>query len=624
MVEEKSAQKDIISLIKYFCIFAAFAFFVLISKGKNYFIGLLWGSGILVVYVGIVFYVWMCCDLFKIIKSNLKAVYKVGVFLLISAFVVVCLIERDHTVYFWDYSAYWKTVIDHARLIFEDPVFMIKNMIYSLNYYEYNHLIPTLMALPIRICGNSYTIYVLLTYIMFQIPMYITLILLLCRISYGCFERQPRIEYIAIGVILLPTVFYPTLYGYIDVSGAVWQSLIMLLIYEFDFSKFDRKKSILLATLMLLLILTRRYYAYFGVGMVVGILGKILVEMVSVTNKKIYIKETTKNLMFIGGICLGILVIFFRPFLYRSIVNNYQTTYSAYNMGNVIYNYKQILVWFGIIVICLAIAGAVAGCFVNVLRSYLTAVILSVIVATFLIFQVLTMGMHQYYIISPQIVVCIGIFLLFLFEQRRYIVFGASIIALCLNFLASFNIVYRGAPSSLFSGRKYVARVRTDLEELQSMANDAKKAAEGDGKVVITASSDLLNSDILRNLYLPYNSDYFPNLSYFCDVDLRDGFPVDVLNADVIIATDPVQYHLQPEGQRVVGFFNSEFYNGGKLSAKFKVLGEYHLDGGITAKMLKRTAPFSEDDLQYIIDYFDQFYKDYADLFRNRISQFLY
>lgn len=155
MVEEKSAQKDIISLIKYFCIFAAFAFFVLISKGKNYFIGLLWGSGILVVYVGIVFYVWMCCDLFKIIKSNLKAVYKVGVFLLISAFVVVCLIERDHTVYFWDYSAYWKTVIDHARLIFEDPVFMIKNMIYSLNYYEYNHLIPTLMALPIRICGNS-------------------------------------------------------------------------------------------------------------------------------------------------------------------------------------------------------------------------------------------------------------------------------------------------------------------------------------------------------------------------------------------------------------------------------------------------------------------------------------
>lgn len=624
MGEEKIVRKGNLLFKKYFCIFTGLAFLVFISKGRNYFIGLLWGTGTLAIYFGLVFYIWKCCGLFKVIESNFKAVYKVGFLLLISVFAVVCVIERDHTVYFWDYSAYWKTTIDHARLIFEDPVFMMKNMIYSLNYYEYNHLIPALMAFPIRICGNSYTVYVLLTYILFQIPMYITLILLLNRISNRCFKRKIGIEYIALSVILLPTIFYPILYGYIDVSGTVWQTLIMLVVYEFDFSKFDKKKSLLLATLMLLLILTRRYFAYFGVGMVVGILGKIVTEIVYTANKKAYIKEATKNLIFIAIICLSVLVTFLRPFLYRSIVNNYQIAYSAYNMGDIIYNYQQILVWFGMVIICLAIAGVIAGWFVNDLRSYIIAILLSVIVSTFLIFQVLTMGMHQYYIISPQIALCIGILLLFLHEHKGDIVCVASIVALCINFLASFNIVYKEADSPLFSGRKYVVKIRNDMEELQLMAIDAKKAAGEDGKVVVTASSDLLNSDTLRNLYLPYNNDYFQNLSYFCDVDLRDGFPVDILDAEVIIATDPVQYHLQPEGQRVIGFFNNEFYKGGKLSSKFEVIGEYHLDGGITAKMLKRTAPFSKDDLQYILDYFEQFYRDYTDIFRNRISSFLY
>lgn len=81
-----------------------------------------------------------------------------------------------------------------------------------------------------------------------------------------------------------------------------------------------------------------------------------------------------------------------------------------------------------------------------------------------------------------------------------------------------------------------------------------KRAAGEHGKVVITASSDLLNSDTLRNLYLPYESNYFPNLSYFCDVDLRDGFPVDIINAEIVIASSPTQYHLSRKDNGLLAF----------------------------------------------------------------------
>lgn len=589
------------------------------NGGTSYLIGFAWGIGSLTVYGSFIIYIWKNCGLFSAIQDQKREAYKVGIILFITTLFVLCVIEKDNTVYFWDYSAYWKNTIDHSRLVFEDPLFMIKNMIYSLNYYEYNNLIPALMAFPIRICGISYTIYVLLTYVLFQLPAYITLIFILYKISRDCFKSKVRLEYIVFAVVALPTFFYPTLFGYIDVSGVLWQTLILLVVYTFDFGKFDRKKALLLSALMLLLVLTRRYFAYFGVGIVCGIMGKIITEAYVQNEKSKYIKAAFGNLILIGTVCLGILVIFFRPFLYRSLINNYQNAYSAYNMGDLIFNYKQIIIWFGAIIIGCAISGAILGLFVSGLRSYLIAIWISVVVSTFLIFQILTMGMHQYYIISPQIILAIGILLIWMVEYKRNVICGITVLGISINFLASFNVLCKDEYSILFSVRRYSPKVRGDMRELLLMANDAKRAAGEHGKVVITASSDLLNSDTLRNLYLPYESNYFPNLSYFCDVDLRDGFPVDIINAEIVIASSPTQYHLSPEGQRVIGFFNEEFFNGGRLSRDFEVIGEYQLDHGVTTKMLKRITPFDSEDLRYIKEYFDQFYSEQEEIFSDRI-----
>ena len=106
-------------------------------------------------------------------------------------------------------------------------------------------------------------------------------------------------------------------------------------------------------------------------------------------------------------------------------------------------------------------------------------------------------------------------------EYKRNVICGITVLGISINFLASFNVLCKDEYSILFSVRRYSPKVRGDMRELLLMANDAKRAAGEHGKVVITASSDLLNSDTLRNLYLPYESNYFPNLSYFCDVDLK-------------------------------------------------------------------------------------------------------
>ena len=46
---------------------------------------------------------------------------------------------------------------------------------------------------------------------------------------------------------------------------------------------------------------------------------------------------------------------------------------------------------------------------------------------------------------------------------------------------------------------------------------------------------------------MPASLNSLPTQVHMTDIDLRDGFPNDFLNADIVIATIPTQYHTRKQ-----------------------------------------------------------------------------
>src|SRR5262245_38826641 len=63
------------------------------------------------------------------------------------------------------------------------------------------------------------------------------------------------------------------------------------------------------------------------------------------------------------------------------------------------------------------------------------------------------------------------------------------------------------------------------------------------------------------------------------DVDKRDGFPRALLTAKYVIVASPIQYHVSPRDQRVVGIPEQLILDGRNIGASFvKLLYQFNLD----------------------------------------------
>ena len=182
---------------------------------------------------------------------------------------------------------------------------------------------------------------------------------------------------------------------------------------------------------------------------------------------------------------------------------------------------------------------------------------------------------------------------------------------------------YVACISSLYS-QKYYPMQRSDIEELHSMADFLNDLTDGTEKhVYICASGSVLNASIMESLDKPYNSGALHNMYWTADVDLRDGFNTDFLNADYVVVTDPVQLHLAEGTQEVVRFLCEEIQNPeSPVGRHFNKMNQsYLLDNDVTAYIYEKVSDFETSDYQYLADYYDEYYPGMDELFSTRICK---
>ncbi len=584
------------------------------------------------------FFIWLFMSAYnfalkgeqKSLLNDKKSRFMFFVFAFAGAWLCYWLISQNRFIYYWDFSGYWTASFTNMQQLFKKPLLSVLRLGGKIWFSDYNTILPMLIAIPLKIAGYTFTRYVMVNCICFLIPAWFILLSLTKSLTG---KRMPGLLLLFMFAAFTFTPFYfAMLRGYIDVACLVPASLSMLLLKEYDALSISReqiKRDVYISALLLCTLMFRRYFAFFVEGYVFALILLSLHSVFSYSGRESKVKlfrNVFVNISVIGLFALAVMMIFFAPMLIRVLRNSYSQMYEGYNapLMNKILGVIHI---FGAFTFILAGLGVILTFITRTMRRYACFSAASLIFTMAAFFHVQSMGIHHIYTICIQvfILVCICIAQSVIVFKNRIVLF-IFVLLFCAGFANSYLPETRPALKVLsgFLGNEYTPLKRDDIHELNELADYLNSMTKDtDRKVFILASSGVLNGDIMSNLKLPYESSSLHNLLGFGSVDMRDGFPMEILSADIIVVTDPVQTHLKKGSQQNVEFFADEIpKSDSKIGRHFVKLDRtFILNKDVRVYIYEKKSDFEDEDLHFMADYFTNIYPGHEDIYADRLLQ---
>jgi hypothetical protein len=171
-----------------------------------------------------------------------------------------------------------------------------------------------------------------------------------------------------------------------------------------------------------------------------------------------------------------------------------------------------------------------------------------------------------------------------------------------LALLLAVNVVlglYPASPALLKRlGRTFAGSwpplVRSDHAEIVELVESLRDLAKPDEGIFVVASSPAINADLLRHAELALHPGQARlRLLRVPTVDSRDRYPLDdLLEAQHVVLVRPLQTHLRPEEQRVLGVVYDLFTTHQEIARDFAPTPVYiGLAYGVTVTVQSRARP---------------------------------
>jgi len=533
------------------------------------------------------------------------------------------------TVYFWDQSGHWGMAIDYARAAFAWPRNALKLLYDSICLYDYTYVPHVLLAPCVRVLGPSKMVYSLSVLHLYLLPA----VAVLSCFLFACLDRRQlsrgQTGALTLFVVLFPAWYTPVLGTSEPGGGGIVLVTTMLWSCLSDFYTRPRYgRSVVLALVTTALLLTRRWYAAWVVAFFMS-LGVVTAWRCLLQRRDWRaICAFAVNMLIVGAVSLGILLICFRPFFVKTFFGSYVDTYSAFNKYGSLWG-NLLALWgdFGWGYVGLGLLGTVLGLRSadRSLRNISAMLVLSLVVSSLLLCRFHYPHGGSRYVFAPGLVLlcCIGVAALIrrTASLRRQHVGVAVVVAFVLaNWTFAFWPPCAHAPAAakaVLSPERCYPSSRGDLEVLRELRDylNARQRADGSSAAVYTvASSMTLNSDLLCKLEFPYSRQAIPGLLRTCDVDKRDGFPNQFFLADYVVVGRPVQLHLAPDGQTVVSSLAEDLLSATGLGAGYASEKSFTLDDGVTAIVYRKTAPCNLATARALAHAFEERYPGYPKL----------
>lgn len=593
----------------------------LIFMTKNsMFLGICTSLLLLGTYYFFVWIVFMSCGVLKQISklTPKQKMFILGIFLISNIFLLSVLLKNRY-LYFWDFGGYWGVSIGQSDNMFIAPFQTLKDLYISINNDEYNNLIPCLIALPLKVLGKDFEMYGLIIYNMFMVPTFVAIYSSVINSLKE--DRYKSSVAIAFAICSCAAFYSPILLGYLDAFALLNLSLSFLVLSSGFWNEFSYKKCILLGISLILSMLGRRYFAFAVMGVVISVVVASMYKLVISKSRKETFVMLVKTAT-ITGVTMGApLLLFFRQFIKNSADGTIKEAYSAYQSGTMVTNYVYLMKYFGLITIIISLIGFIFWVRKRRNVEYFIVIIVSFFVTTFLFYRVQSMGNHHYYLTVVPVMVLVGIAIGSLYENRCKVAYIIVMLLIISNLTVSVTKIFPPQQISfVWTNQKLRPQIRDDIAQVQAMAGDLSKLSDEGHAIYMLASSTVINDDIIRKVYMPDELVSVPNLCVSNHVDLRDGFPVAFLSADIVLVANPVQYHLSEDSQRVVCLLANEFIENKEIAKNFVELKTYTLEKGVTVTMYQKTTEYTEEQKQYMRDLFNEYYADYPELFNDRIN----
>ena len=300
------------------------------------------------------------------------------------------------------------------------------------------------------------------------------------------------------------------------------------------------------------------------------------------------------------------------------VFTDYADIYSAYKNKNyfaLFYDYV------GSLVILLTLIGFAIMLLQRQTREICLVLILSFIISSILIDRVATFSEHHFYLFFPTIVIFISFIATYIFVKVKNPIFRYFCISVYLLVLV-FNFSYVFFPSFAQHFRTiriflpqitYLPLVRDDMAEIRHLLKILNETAISENdRIYVLASSTILNDDILRKGC--YQFKYDPKLCRkflrTSHVDKKDGFPTQIFTANYVILANPMQFHLNPNDQRVIGILGDAIANQKNIGSSYKRLPfEFKLDRGVNVYLYEKLKDLERSDVELLSRHFSQYYE---------------
>lgn len=523
--------------------------------------------------------------------------------------------SRERYIYFWDSSMYWTSTINFTNMYMDNFNSAIKSVYFSINNDVYN-LVPTvLLTVPMKIFGYTYTSYSLIILNLYILPTTFLLILLIRKILIRNHMLTLKTEYATLIIPFLFTPFLiPVVNGYLDAAGMIMLTLILMLMYSDDFIKFNLFRNLVFTFLLLVLLFTRRWYAFFVVGAITAFGVVTIIKILLTTKEKKWsqIYAFLSNMVFVGSCCAICLFGLFKNFVVMSIINNNIIAFSAYQNGNFITNMIFVSQYIGLLIILVIFCGL----YFLIRRGdiyFAIFLIIQSLISYTLFIRIQSIQIQHYYIFSVQLCLLLVIGTCWIISRQKkmlqFTTVGVIGLILVYNFSQTFlPSLSNWRNANLFSNATAYPKVRNDIVQLTKMVEDLNKWTQNNGKkVYILGSSTILNGSLISDVYMPYQINALPSILGTHDIDLRDGFPTNFFLADYVAVPSIPQVHLRPDDQKVIVKLTNLFNEKPGLR-NFKPIKVYHLDNNVDVTIYKKIGAFSKSSTEDIIDYFRSSY----------------
>jgi hypothetical protein len=540
-----------------------------------------------------------------------------SVFIILSTIIVlnafvIFYISHEKYIYFWDSAGYWDILLNSIKFV-SNSTFneTLINLINSINNNDYNVFAAYLLVPTAKFLGITRLDYILSILNLFLIPAVFFISIIIKQILIDFFKLESiKFEYVFFLTAIFPPILFPMLRGYLDVLGLIPVSCLILILMNEEFKRINILKQLTIAVAILIILFSRRWYAFFVVSFLFSFGVVFLIEILKDSNRWLWLQKAIFNWLITFSFIFLILFCFFKGFLLKSAGVDYSYFYSAYKHGGFLSNIIALINYFGLFLILI--------CTVSLKKIFnlkITIVLfLQLIIAYYLFFSVQSFGAQHYYILTVAILVLFFIgfnFLLTQVKSSSSLIFIFIVVAWILQSYNTFIMPVKY--SHLFIKYPEYPLYRNDIGDIKHLSH---AIANLDGSIYVLASSAELNDDILRKVNMPESDNAVSNMLPTSHIDLASGFPFQLFDAKYILVASPMDLHAGQKNQQDVYFFANYIMHGISFGKNYTKINTFKIGKQIVVNLYQKTKCFTETDLLTISDYFRDYYKN-DDRFNN-------